>query len=173
MEKVIIGVLAAAVVAGGGYGIYQAVQADPTPASVTDPTEDITTIEAPTTTEAETTTKEDITEASMEAPTDAPTAAPTATPTTTKATTTTETTTAKPTTTKKASEPDKIYLIGMPVVWSEKNGEYSCYCDFVFALNPGELAVPNKTRWVGEDGTKLAAGEDMAGQQKGTLYWIG
>jgi len=81
LGKVIIGVLAAAVVAGGGYGVYRAVQSEPAPvAAITDPAEEITTTEAIITTEAETTTKEE----STEAPTAAPAAATT---TTTKATT--------------------------------------------------------------------------------------
>lgn len=89
LGKVVIGVLVAAVVAGGGYGIYQAVQSDPVPAAaITDPTEEITTTEAPAATQAETTTEEEITEAPTEAPTAAPTAATTTT--TTKATTITK-----------------------------------------------------------------------------------
>ena len=85
LGKVLIGVLAAAVVAGGGFAAYKAVQAGPAPvAEVIDPTEEVTTTEAPITTEAET-TEEEVTEPPTEAPTEAPTAAPT----TTKPTTTT------------------------------------------------------------------------------------
>jgi len=69
LGKVIIGVLAAAVVAGGGYGIYQAVQSDPAP--IPEVTEEVTTTEAIITTEADTTTEEEITEAPTEAPTEA------------------------------------------------------------------------------------------------------
>ena len=79
----VIGVLAAAVVAGGGYGIYQAVQSDPAP--IPETTIEDTTTEAIITTQAESTTEEEI----AEAPTDAPTEATTA-DTTTKATTTTQ-----------------------------------------------------------------------------------
>jgi len=87
LGKVFIGILAAAVVAGGGYGIYRAVQSEPVPVpEIT--TDEATTTEAPITTEAETTAEEEITEAPTEAPTAAPTAAQTDAPTTAKATTT-------------------------------------------------------------------------------------
>ena len=61
LGKVIIGVLAVAVVAGGGYGVYRAVQPEgvPTAETTSEPTiDEATTTEAPaTTTAAETTTK--------------------------------------------------------------------------------------------------------------------
>jgi len=89
LGKVVVAVLAVAVVAGGGYGIYRAVQSDPVPAAaITDPAEETTTTEAPKTTEAETTTEEEITEAPTEAPTAAPTTTQATTTSTTKATTT-------------------------------------------------------------------------------------
>ena len=97
LGKALIGIIVAAVLVAVGYGIYQAVQAEPVAAPETT-TEEITT-EAPTITEAEITTEEEIT--TTEAPvTEATTAAPT---TTTKAPTTkaTTTSTTKATTTTK------------------------------------------------------------------------
>ena len=99
LGKIVIGVLAAAVVAGGGYGIYQAVQPDTAPvAAITDPTE------APITTKAETTAEEHITEATI--------LTTIATPTTDKPTITTKPTTMTATTTATAkvasSRPDII-----------------------------------------------------------------
>ena len=168
--KVVIGVLAAAVVAGGGYGVYRAVQSDPVPAAViTDPAEEVTTTKTPTTTKAETTTEENTTETPTETPTVVPTAAPTVAQTTIKATTTSTT---KAPTKPAAFEPGKVSLRGMPVVWTEKDGVYSCYVDIPFPIGSTCL-VPEGCRWESDDGTKLKAGEDMIGQQNGTLYWIG
>jgi len=74
--KIVIGIVAAAVVAGGGYGIYRAVQAEP---------DAVDTVVADTTTEAEIiTTEEKMTEAPTEPPT-MPTTTTTMQTTTTKA----------------------------------------------------------------------------------------
>jgi len=165
LGKVVIGVLAAAVVAGGGYGIYQAVQSDPAP--IPETTIDETTTEAIITTQAETTTEEEITEAPTEAPTAAPTAAPTTTTTTTKA----------PTTTQKAIGNEAPVTIDIRGIKAPRQGEPGAYYyigSFAFPLQPGGFSVPTGTRWVSDDdGTTLSAGQDMAGQQNGKFYWIG
>jgi len=177
LGKVLIGVVVAAVVAGGGFAVYKAVQADPAPAAeITDPTEEVTTTEALITTEAETTTEEEVTEAPTEAPTEALTAAPTAPvtdkPTTTTKATTTSTTTAKPA----ASEaPEILPLFGgdMRAIRQGAPGAYYYAGDFGFTLTPGLISVPEGTRWEGDDGTVLKAGQDMAGQRSGKFIWVG
>lgn len=184
LGKVVIGVLAVAVVAGGGYGIYQAVQSDPAP--IPEVTTDATTTEAPITTLTETTTEEEITEAPTEAPTDAPTAAPTAATTTTKATTTTSTTKATTTTTttktdapanadsrkpyplKGASQ--TIYFDPIPTPAGYKTGDWYVYNGKAVTDNwpdlypfMGMLAFPN------DDETSFGGTFEIP---KGTMLWI-
>jgi len=80
LGKAVIGLLAAAVVIGGGYGVYRAVQAEPAVAVPDETTTAVVSTEVITTTE-EPTTEETTTEAATEAPTAAPTAPPTQVPT--------------------------------------------------------------------------------------------
>ena len=63
LGKVLVGVLAAAVVAGGGFAVYKTMQAGPAPAP--EMTDEETTIEEIITTEAETAAGEDMAEAPM------------------------------------------------------------------------------------------------------------
>lgn len=64
LGKVLIGVLAAAVVAGGGFAVYKAVQSEPTSTPEVTADEE-TTIEEMITTEAETAAEEDAAETPM------------------------------------------------------------------------------------------------------------
>jgi len=108
LGKILIGIVAVAVVAGGGYGIYRAVTADVAPVAGTTeaPTEEATTTEAPATTEAETTTNA---ETEPETTTQAPTVAPT----------TAATTTQKPTTTTKK----QTSTIDLSNYWDKQPGQ--------------------------------------------------
>ena len=126
LGKILIGVLAAALVAGGGFAVYKAVQPNAAPAAaITEPeTEEVTTAEAPATAIV-TTTEEETTEP----------------PTTTAK----PTTTARPTTTTKAvtAPKDSIVLTGKTasgkvreVTMTKKGNYWSCDERFEYDTAP-------------------------------------
>ena len=154
LGKVVIGVLAAAVVAGGGYGIYQAVQPDTAPtAEITEPaTEPITTTEAEPTTEATT-----------EATT---TAAPTAAPTTT---TTTITKAA-------AADPQVIEIVNTDTSQGWIAGPYKFAFDGAKWVFPGphargEFKIPDGYVLKDDSAVIARGGETVADIYSGDALW--